>query len=104
MTITSLPDTASMTIEDVQGRAMLIHSRIPHSMHDLGRILLSLPLGIVAAQHLEGGPEGQLVYRDGDGGVALIGPFEPERFEPGEGSSGWPVPNVLGIVARDRSR
>jgi hypothetical protein len=86
--------------EDVRGRVLLIHSRDAYSMHDLNEILFGLPIDVVAAQHLEGGPEAQLVYRDGDRGVVLIGAFDPVVFQPGQGASGLPVPNVLGIVRR----
>lgn len=87
--------------EDVRGRALLIHSRNPYSMHDLNEVLFALPIDIVAAQHLEGGPEAQMVYRDGDRGVVLIGAFDPVVFTPGQGTSGLPVPNVLGVARRE---
>jgi len=87
--------------EDVRGRVLFIHSRNPYSMHDLNEILFALPIDLVAAQHLEGGPEAQLVYRDGDRGVVLIGAFDPVVFRPGQGTSGLPVPNILGVAPRD---
>lgn len=86
--------------EDVQGRALIIHSRDARSMHDLNEVLLALPLGIVCAQHLEGGPEAQLVYRDGGDGTELIGAFAPVAFRAGGASAGEAVPNVLGVVRR----
>lgn len=87
--------------EDVRGRALLIHSRNSYSMHELNEILFALPIDIVAAQHLEGGPEAQLVYRDGERGVVLIGAFDPVVFQPGQGATGLPVPNVLGVARRE---
>jgi hypothetical protein len=87
--------------EDVRGRALLIHSRSALSMHDLNEVLFALPIDIVAAQHLEGGPEAQLAYRDGDRGVVLIGAFDPVAFVPGQGTSGLPIPNVLGVARRE---
>ena len=47
--------------EDGQGRILFIFCRTGYSMHDFNRILLSLPIGLVCAQHLEGGPEAQLL-------------------------------------------
>jgi hypothetical protein len=87
--------------EDVRGHVLFIHSRDPYSMHDLNEILFALPIDVVAAQHLEGGPEAQLVYRDGDRGVVLMGAFDPVVFQPGQGVSGLPVPNILGVAPRE---
>jgi hypothetical protein len=46
--------------EDDAGRILFLFSRSPFSMHDLNRELLAADIGLVAAQHLEGGPEAQL--------------------------------------------
>jgi len=87
--------------EDGEGRVLFIHSRAAHSMHDLTRLLLSLPLGLVAAQHLEGGPEAQLFLSHGELRRELVGSFETSFFESGSNWAGWPVPNVLGVVRRE---
>src|SRR5258706_556517 len=51
--------------EDAEGRALFIFSRVPFSMHDLNRALLSMPIGLVAATRLEAGAEAQLYLTAG---------------------------------------
>jgi hypothetical protein len=87
--------------EDEQGRALLIHTRTPYPMHDLNAMLLALPLGIVAAQHLEGGPEAQLAFAGAEGDTtALVGSYET-GFNPFDDIvEGWPLPNVLAVAPR----
>jgi hypothetical protein len=86
--------------EDSSGRILLIHCTEPRSMHDLNEKLLALPIDLVCAQHLEGGPQAQLVFRKGAGGTELVGGREVRFEKTGTPSSGWPVPSVLGIVRR----
>ncbi|MCR4440523.1 MAG: phosphodiester glycosidase family protein [candidate division KSB1 bacterium] len=62
--------------EDSEGRILFIFSRSPFTMHDLNRELLSAEIGIVAAQHLEGGPEAQLYLKAGGQEIDLFGSFE----------------------------
>jgi hypothetical protein len=80
--------------EDAEGRILFIHAREPRTAHGLNELLLELPIGLVAAQHLEGGPEAQLFVRAGGTTLELAGSRE--------GGSGWPIPNVLGVVKRGR--
>jgi hypothetical protein len=86
--------------EDDRGRLLWIHCRHPLSMHEFNEILLGLPLGLVAAQHLEGGRQAQLWVDIGtlaaDGGQ----PPPPRWSAPAAANVGWPVPNVLGLVPR----
>jgi hypothetical protein len=84
--------------EDEQGRALLIFCRSPYAMHDLNNALLGLPLDLVAAQHLEGGPEAQLFVRTGDVEVDLIGSYETGFSEQDGNRRAWPIPNVIGIA------
>jgi hypothetical protein len=86
--------------EDEQGRILLIFCRSPYSMHDLNGALLDLPLGLVAAQHLEGGPEAQLFVRAGEVEVDLVGSYETGFIEHNGNRSAWPVPNVIGIAPK----
>jgi len=86
--------------EDADGRVLLIHSRAPFSMHELNRLLLDAGIGLVAAQHLEGGPEAQLCVRAGATELELVGSFET-GFREDEGNTvAWPVPHVLGLRPR----
>lgn len=90
--------------EDEAGRILFVYSRSPFSMHDLVRELLSAGIGIVAAQHLEGGRLAQLYLKLGD--------FELELFERSERPSSaivpepkaWPIPNVLGVKRRKATK
>ena len=83
--------------EDREGRVLLVFSGTAYSMHDFNEILLSLPIGIVCAQHLEGGPEAQVYVKIGDFELEQVGDFETAFDESGEGGAAWPVPNVIGI-------
>lgn len=88
--------------EDESGRILFIFCRAPFSMHDLNRELLSLGIGLVAAQHLEGGPEAQLFLRAGDFELELFGSYETLFREDDGNDAAWPVPNVLGVRPRAR--
>lgn len=87
--------------EDEQGRILFIFSRSPYPMQELNRILLSLPIDLVAAQHLEGGPEAQLYIRFGDWTYEAVGSYETDFYESDANKQAWPIPNVFGIVSRD---
>jgi hypothetical protein len=86
--------------EDTAGRLLLIFCRSPFSMRDLNRILLSLPIDLACAQHLEGGPEAQLFVRYGNAEHELFGSYETDFWENDNNDHAWPIPNVLGIVRR----
>ena len=83
--------------EDNQGRILFIFCRSPYSMHDLNEILLSLPIGLVSAQHLEGGPEAQLYIRVGDSIVDAVGSYETGFNENDHNVRAWTVPNLIGL-------
>ena len=87
--------------EDRDGRALFIYSRTPLSMHRLNELLLALPLDIVCAQHLEGGPEAQIYVAVGGFRLEIIGGYETP-FDPDPGYTvAWPLPNVIGVAPRD---
>jgi hypothetical protein len=86
--------------EDDLGRILFVFSRSPLSMHDLNRELLSGGIGLVAAQHLEGGPEAQLYLHAGRTELEIFGSFETSFREDDKNPAAWPVPNVLGIRPR----
>lgn len=83
--------------EDREGRILFIFSQAPFSMHDFNRHLLQSGIGIVAAQHLEGGPEAQLYLKAGNTEIEMYGSFETGFNEDYNNIKAWPVPNVLGI-------
>jgi hypothetical protein len=88
--------------EDTQGRILFIFCRSPYSMYDLNNILLSLPIDLVCAQHLEGGREAQLYFKSSDMELELTGSYETDFSDSDDNSQAWPIPNVLGIVKKNR--
>jgi uncharacterized protein YigE (DUF2233 family) len=86
--------------EDSAGRILFIFSRSPFSMHDFNRELLAANIGLVAAQHLEGGPEAQLYLHVGQVEMELFGSYETSFREDNSNATAWPVPNVLGVRPR----
>jgi hypothetical protein len=87
--------------EDGSGRILFIHSRSPFSMHAFNEILLSLPIGLVCAQHMEGGPEAQLFVHVGGTEHELSGSYETGFIANDDNVDAWPIPNVLGILPRN---
>jgi exopolysaccharide biosynthesis protein len=83
--------------EDSKGRILFIFSRSPFSMHDLNEELLKSGIGIVAAQHLEGGPEAQLYLHVGNVELNLFGSYETSFKEDDGNTAPWPIPNIIGI-------
>jgi exopolysaccharide biosynthesis protein len=83
--------------EDNAGRILFIFSRSPFSMHDLNEELLKSGIGIVAAQHLEGGPEAQLYLHVGNVELDLFGSYETFFKEDDGNTTAWPIPNIIGI-------
>lgn len=87
--------------EDKTGNILFIFSRSPFSMHDLNIELLRSGIGIVAAQHLEGGPEAQIYLNTGNYELEQFGSFETNYLEDDSNIIPWPIPNVLGIRAKE---
>ncbi len=85
--------------EDKEGNALFIFCNRPYSMYDFNEILLKLPVGIVAAQHLEGGPLASLYFSYGKVTVEFIGSCAI-NIDGGGDNSYWTVPNVLGFRKR----
>lgn len=85
---------------DKGGRILFVFVRRPYNMHDFNRILLGLPLGVVAAMHAEGGPEASLSVR-GPLRLDLNGSYETGFVEDERIVEQWPIPNVLGVTARE---
>jgi len=85
---------------DAEGRVLLMHVRSPYSVHDLIDNLRLLPLGLRRAMYAEGGPEAQLYVRGGGEEHEFVGSFETGFNENDSIVHAWPVPNVIGVVAR----
>ncbi|MBN4056755.1 phosphodiester glycosidase family protein [bacterium AH-315-J21] len=84
--------------QDVDGNALFLFSREPMTMFEFNEIILSLPLEIVRAQHLEGGPEAQLYYQVGKHSDEFTGSYESSFSDFSKGTA-WPIPNVI-VVKR----
>lgn len=86
--------------EDSSGRVLFLFARYPFSMHDFNQELLSAGIGLVAAQHLEGGPEAQLYFRVGEKQTELFGSYETSFLPDDSNAKPWAIPNVLGVRPR----
>jgi hypothetical protein len=86
--------------EDVSGRILFIFSPTPSTMHDLNNELLKVGIGLVAAQHLEGGSQAQLYVNAGGVELELSGSHGNTFHEEHGMSAARPIPNVIGIRPR----
>jgi hypothetical protein len=86
---------------DGTGRILFVFSRAPLSMGEFARWLLSLPIQMVVAMHVEGGSEASLSIHAGDVNLDLNGSCET-GFNENEGEKRqWPIPNVLGVAVQN---
>lgn len=86
--------------QDAQGRILFLFSRSPMTMFEFNERLKALPLQLTRAMHVEGGPEASLSIRAGKAPADLCGSYETLfRLDDGNERQ-WPIPNVLGVVAR----
>lgn len=86
--------------EDTAGRALFIFSRTPVAMDEFIPLLLGLPIGLTAMQHLEGGAQAQFYVRSGGTTLELSGVAGEGPVTTLGGGVAWPIPNVIGIRAR----
>jgi hypothetical protein len=86
--------------EDKEGKILFIYSSSPLSMHDLNQELLTSGIGIVAAQHLEGGFEAQFYLKQGDVEIDLFDRYDAKSNEDNGNTEPWPIPNIIGIRPR----
>ncbi len=67
-------------------------------MHDFNAMLLSMPLDVAGAMHVEGGPEASLSIHTATVNLDLAGSYETGFNENDLNLVQWPVPNVLGVA------
>ena len=80
---------------DREGHILLLFCRSPFTMHDFNALLTRMPLGIVRAMHVEGGPEASLSVRGPGIALDLAGSYET-GFNASDGNDHqWPLPNVV---------
>ncbi|MCK5126103.1 MAG: phosphodiester glycosidase family protein [candidate division Zixibacteria bacterium] len=89
--------TEAALAEDSAGNALFIICRKSMTMYDFNERILSLPLGIVAAQHLEGGVQTQMYIRFGEFKLGLSGGFESRMMNGTGGDFLFKLPHVIGV-------
>ena len=82
---------------DNRHRLLFIFCRAPYSMKVFSRLLLDLPLSIVRAMHMEGGPEASLSIRAKGLTIDLAGSYETGFNENDSNRRQWALPLVLGV-------
>ena len=85
--------------EDKFGNALFIFCNKPYSMYEFNEILIGLPINIVNAQHMEGGPLASLYFSYNDVTLDFVGTCAINVAD-GYDDSYWAVPNVLGFKKR----
>ena len=89
---------------DKQGRVLFIFCRTPHTMKDLNDFLLSLPLDLDTAMHVEGGPEASLSIHAGSVNVDLNGRYEPASSRTTGSACSGRSPTSSACAPADRAR
>lgn len=90
---------AAIAIDD-RNRVLFFFSRAPMMMVEFNARLLSLGLGVQRAMHAEGGPEASLSIRTEKVQLDLCGSYETGFREDDDNHEQWPIPNVIGVIAR----
>jgi hypothetical protein len=85
---------------DRDGRILLLFCRSPFSMYDFNNLLERLPLGVVRAMHVEGGPEASLSVRAPEIALDLAGSYETGFHQSDGNDHQWPLPNVVIVEVR----
>ncbi len=88
---------------DTAGRILLVLCQSPYPVHDFINFLRRLPLGVVRAMYLEGGPQASLYVKVSGFERELWG--LPEKHHPPSVATmgAWPLPNVVGVVPRPKA-
>jgi hypothetical protein len=85
--------------QDAQGRILFLFTRDAYEMETWNRLVLALPLHVVQAMHVEGGPEASLSLCRTTPPQHFSGSFET-GFNPNDDlHAQWPLPNVLAMMA-----
>jgi hypothetical protein len=82
---------------DAKGRILFLFSRTPLTMWEFNEKIGKLPLEIVRAMHVEGGPEASFSICSPNLALHLNGSFETGFNESDNESHQWPIPNVIGV-------
>ena len=85
---------------DKDHKVLIIFSQQQIPVHDFIEILLRLPISLLNAMYLEGGPQASLFLTTQNVTIERHGSWEgtSDDYHPVQVS--WPIPNVIGIVRR----
>jgi hypothetical protein len=86
--------------QDQDGNILLIFSESPYTMHELSKILLSLPIKLECAMHLEGGSAASLYLRHNGIELGRVGRHEFVSLVGEMSNEFLPIPNVIGITKK----
>lgn len=86
---------------NIYGEALFIFTRSPYSVHDFINILLELPLHLTETMYLAGGPSASLYFKHRKTELELLGSYETSTNENDDNHRARPIPNVIGIVAKE---
>jgi hypothetical protein len=89
----------SAIAQDKQGRLLFLFSRDGFEMAKWNDLVLALPLQVVKAMHVEGGPEASLSIHGGGIDLDLAGSYETGFNPNDENRAQWELPNVVGVTA-----
>jgi len=82
---------------DRKGRILFLFCRSPYTMHDFNALVTALPLGVLRAMHVEGGPEASLSVRGPGIALDLAGSYETGFNAGDDNMKQWPLPNVVTV-------
>jgi hypothetical protein len=86
--------------QDDHGRILFLFSRAGYEMSVWNQRVLALPLGVVTAMHVEGGPEASLSLCTATPARHLAGSFETGFHANDDNPAQWAIPNVLAVLSR----
>ncbi len=88
--------------EDEDGRILFIFCRTPYTVYEFNEVLMSLPIDLVCAQHLDGGPVAEMVILTDEVRREFIGSYETGCCEYTTNTRAYPLPNIMGVVPREQ--
>jgi hypothetical protein len=83
---------------DEENSVLFILAQFPSTTSELIERLLSLPIKIRDAMYVEGGVEANLYFGLEPGKIPGMNDAQRRLFRYEGSESGWPIPNVIGIV------
>jgi len=85
---------------DKEGRILFLFIKSPLSPYEFNEKILSIPLGVTHAMHLEGGPEASLSICTNELQLHVYGSYETGFLENDSNFGQWDLPNVIGVASQ----